>query len=157
MKAVFFLLQFATEYQTGCKYLPRDQSLASCSHWHQPTALPHLRALLLSLGNISSNFVCWSRSYNLFCLFCLGLEYTLKRVQKSTEASLLSIVYCLKQQKLQYCCRSTDVNSVQQDYLGQLCDSICIHSGHIHITLPWANPLQHSTRTKHQLWGREER
>lgn len=72
----------------GCyKYFLRDRSLASCLHWHQPTALPNLWPLLSSLGNISSNFVCWSGFYSLFCLICLGLEYILKGVQKSTEAS----------------------------------------------------------------------
>lgn len=133
-------------------------NLAGYLHWCQLTALPNLQALLLSPGTISSNFACWSRFDSLFCLICLGLECLLKEAQKSSEASLSSTAYRLKQQELQYCCWSTDVrSSVQCDYLGQLCDCICIHGGHIHITLPWANPLQHSTRTKYQLWGTEER
>ena len=36
-------------------------------------------------------------------------------------------------------------------YLREFCNGLWVHGGHLYITLPWPDPLQHTTGTKHQL------
>lgn len=41
----------------------------------------------------------------------------------------------------------------QGRYLGQLGDCVSIHCWHVHVALPGADSLQHTTGAQHQLWG----